>query len=314
MAGALYPALLAAMAGYALWAPTSGLPVRLGVPPAGVPAALALTGIAFFYALIAVLERVHPYRREWRRSHDDVGADTMHLLLTGPACGAFFEAVVRGGAASLGTALAVRLGGPLWPSDAPVIAQLFLAVLIAELGHYAFHRLSHEHPLVWRLHATHHSARRLYWLNASRFHPLDILALLVFQGAPLLVLGIDAQAFLSYGLFAAVYGQLQHANVALPTSRTVDWVFSTPGVHRWHHSTDPLVGNHNYGAILSLWDHVFASFFRPPDRSFAGPVGIGDMPGFPTRYLGQLVSPLRWRTLEAAPAPAAAALVRRPHP
>ena len=31
----------------------------------------------------------------------------------------------------------------------------------------------HTHPVLWRLHATHHSSLHLYWLSASRFHPFD---------------------------------------------------------------------------------------------------------------------------------------------
>ena len=34
--------------------------------------------------------------------------------------------------------------------------------------------MMHEVPWLWRFHATHHSAPRLYWLNAGRFHPLDL--------------------------------------------------------------------------------------------------------------------------------------------
>ncbi len=245
-----------------------------------------------------MLERVRPYRRDWWRSHDDVGADTLHLLVTGPTSAAFFEAAVRGTAATAGTFLAGRLGGPLWPAHAPMLVQLCLAVLVAEFGHYAFHRLSHEHPLVWRLHATHHSARRLYWLNATRFHPLDLVALITCQSVPLLLLGIDPRAYVSYSLFASVYGQLQHCNVVAPTGRVLDWVFSTPGIHRWHHSTDLREGNHNYGAILSLWDHVFGSYFRPHDRDFDGVVGIAAMPAFPSHYLGQLLSPVRWQSIQ----------------
>ncbi len=46
-------------------------------------------------------------------------------------------------------------------------------MIVSEFGSYWAHRLMHERPLLWRLHAVHHSAERLYWLNAGRFHPLD---------------------------------------------------------------------------------------------------------------------------------------------
>jgi sterol desaturase/sphingolipid hydroxylase (fatty acid hydroxylase superfamily) len=190
--------------------------------------------------------------------------------------------------------LAASLGTNLWPAGAPLVAQIFLAILIAELGHYWFHRVSHERPLVWRLHATHHSSKRLYWGNATRFHPFDLFALISLQSVPLLLLGIPESTFLGYSLFASVYGQLQHANIRLSTPRWLDWVFSSPGLHRWHHSPDPGEGNHNYGAILSSWDLVFGTFFRPCERTFGGKVGLSGLPEFPTRYVAQLASPFRW--------------------
>ena len=39
-------------------------------------------------------------------------------------------------------------------------------------------------PLLWRLHAIHHSPGRLYWLNAGRFHPLDSMLLFVLGMTP----------------------------------------------------------------------------------------------------------------------------------
>ncbi len=100
-----------------------------------------------------------------------------------------------------------------------------------------------------------------------------------------------------YVLFSAVHGQLQHGNIELRT-RALDWLFSTPGLHRFHHSTDTREGNANYGAILIGWDLVFRSFFRPRDRGFEGPVGIAALPAFPQRYFAQLASPFRWSRIE----------------
>ena len=174
-----------------------------------------------------------------------------------------------------------------------------LALVLAELGHYLFHRLSHENPLVWRLHAAHHSAPRLYWLNATRFHVLDLFLIISCESVPLALLGAGQEVLGPYFVFRAVYGQVQHCNVDMPTPRWLDRIFSTPGVHRWHHSTISREGNTNYGAVLCCWDHVFRSFFRP-DAPFAGPVGIGQLPDFPSSYLGQQLSPFRWSAFAGA--------------
>ena len=119
------------------------------------------------------------------------------------------------------------------------------------------------------------------------------------QTLPLFLLGITAQAFFAYAIFAGCYGQLQHGNVALDSGR-LRWLFSTPELHRWHHSIEPREGNANYGAILSTWDWVFGTFFWPRDRAFTGPLGVAGMPRFPGGYGDQLLAPFRWGTLMRA--------------
>lgn len=299
-AAALFPLLVAAMTAFAVRASTLDLATPLGVAPAANPGLLVLLAIAIFYPLVAILERLWPHRPEWNEAHGDVPADALYLLVSSPLAQAVFEATLRGGAVAAAAWLTSRFGFSPWPASWPPLAQLFLAIGVAEFGHYWFHRISHENPWVWRLHATHHSAQRLYWLNATRFHPLDLLALLAFQTVPLILAGATPRAILMYSLFAAVYGQLQHANVQLRTG-PLDWLFATPGLHRFHHSTDPHEGNANYGAILIGWDLVFRSFFRPRGRDFDGPVGIAAMPHFPRGWLAQLASPFRWREI-ATPA------------
>jgi sterol desaturase/sphingolipid hydroxylase (fatty acid hydroxylase superfamily) len=294
---AIYPLLVAAMAAFAIHASTLDLATPLGVAPAVNPSLLLLFGIFLFYPTVALLERLAPYRAEWNHDQGDTRTDALYLLLSGPSASALFEATLRGAAVGAAAWLASRTGLSLWPTAWPAVAQLFLAILVAEFGHYWFHRISHENAWVWRLHATHHSAPRLYWLNATRFHPLDLFSLLVCQTVPLILVGATPRAILMYSLFAAVYGQLQHANVQLRTG-PLDWLFATPGLHRFHHSTDPREGNANYGAILIGWDLVFRSFFRPKGRDFTGPVGIAALPHFPRGWFAQLASPFRWKGIE----------------
>ena len=278
-----FPAYVAVITATALAAPSLRLPEPL----------LFAGAFGVLYAVIAIAERRLPHRREWNEAQGDVGTDVAHLVISGMGTNAVVQATVYGLAFAGAAWLSRRVGAPLWPTQWPLPAQLALALLVAELGHYWFHRLSHENALVWRVHAAHHSAPRLYWLNATRFHPLDLFALITCQTAPLILLGAGPEALLAYGLFTGAYGQLQHCNVAVRTG-PLRFLFATPEIHRWHHSTDPREGNSNYGAVLSGWDLLFGTFFFPPDRAFAGPVGLHDLPGFPRDYLGQLLSPIRW--------------------
>jgi sterol desaturase/sphingolipid hydroxylase (fatty acid hydroxylase superfamily) len=159
------------------------------------------------------------------------------------------------------------------------------------------HRWQHEHDALWRFHATHHSAPRLYFLNAARFHPLD-LGLVYFVGyLPLIALGCPPEVIMLFALFDAVFGMLQHCNVDVRLG-WLNRVFSMAEPHRWHHSRTVREANTNYGSNLIVWDLVFGTFFLPPDREPPLEIGIADMPRFPTTYLAQLASPFRWRTLD----------------
>jgi len=290
----ILPVILAALTLVAVAAPRLTIAESLGISVDAGNFLLLGLEIAAFYPLIAALERILPERAEWNRSHEDVRTDLAHLLFSGSLAQLLFQATLGAATVKAGVWLGTRIGARPWPSHAPIIVQMFLAIWIAEFGHYWFHRLSHENALVWRVHAVHHSARRLYWLNATRFQWFDIFSLISLQSIPLLLLGAGREALLPYTMFAAVYGQLQHMNVRV-RSPWVDWIFSTPALHRWHHSTDPREGNQNYGAILIFWDQLFGTFFRPRRRAFDAEVGIADLPRFPTSYLAQQLSPLRWR-------------------
>ncbi len=289
----LFPLVVTAMGAYALATPSLDLAGPLGLPEAANPGLRPASAIVLFYALIATLERLFPHRPEWNRSHGDVRTDVLHFLFTSSISQSLVAAMVVGPLTLLSIWVASAAGAPFWPTRWPMVAQLGLALVLGELGHYAFHRLSHENPWVWRLHATHHSAPRLYWLNATRFQIFDLALIISCESVPLALLGASADVLVPYFVFRAVYGQLQHCNVDMPTPRWLDWLWSSPNVHRFHHSTDSRVGNHNYGAVLNVWDHVFRSFFRP-DAPFAGPVGIGQLPRFPAGYFAQQLSPFRW--------------------
>ena len=289
---AVFPAFVVAITAAALLAPRLDVGAALGLAADPNQALTFVVVLPVLYALIALAERLLPYRREWNASQGDLRADVGHLVVNGLAASRVAGAATTALGIAAAAWLADHLGMPLWPRRWPMAAQLLLALLVAELGHYWFHRVSHERALLWRVHAPHHSAPRLYWLNATRFHPLDLFGLILCQTAPLIALGADAPVLVAYGLFSGAYGQLQHGNIDVRTG-PLRYVFSTPEVHRWHHSPDPREGNSNYGAVLSCWDLVFGTFFYPRERRFSGPVGLADRPRFPRDYLGQLLSPFR---------------------
>ena len=155
-------------------------------------------------------------------------------------------------------------GGGLnvWPSEFPIAIQLVLALIISELGLYWFHRACHEIPFLWRFHKIHHNPKKLYWFNATRFHYIDVTLLQVCGVVPLLFFGAEAKIIVLVTIFSTVHGYWQHVN-AKQDQGILNYFFSGPELHRWHHNIEPEIANHNYGNNLIIWDHVFKTFYWP---------------------------------------------------
>ncbi len=252
------------------------------------------------FAVVLLCERVMPHTPVWNGRDGQLWND-LTLTFVGSALPAeLLRPVLVLGLAGAAGWVARHTGGGVWPHAWPLAAQVILAMFIADFGGYWAHRLAHEVPLLWRFHAVHHSAPRLYAINTGRFHPVDTLEshimwfpLLILAGAPELVLYWLAMVYNYIGL-------LSHCNIAMHLG-PLNFLFNTPGVHRWHHSRRPEEGNRNYGENVMLFDLLFGTFHCPADRR--PPVNVGiDWP-MPPGLWGQLLVPARWRQIEAAGGP-----------
>jgi sterol desaturase/sphingolipid hydroxylase (fatty acid hydroxylase superfamily) len=282
-----FPILIGATVGGAIHA------IGRGVDPNAVTGGMILGG----FTLLAVCERLVPWHRSWLRSHGDLRTDIGLAVLNGAWGGLLTPALLAAVAVS-GAALSARLGIGVWPTTWPLLGQLALALVIAELLEYTFHRMMHEVPWLWRFHATHHSAPRLYWLNAARFHPIDLFLVGTVKMIPLALLGAGLPIFALVNLFSAIHGAYQHANVPVRIG-PLNWLFSMTELHRWHHSKRIEEANHNYGGNLIVWDVVFGTRFLPEDRDPPESIGIDALPRFPMGFWANLLSPFRWKRVVA---------------
>lgn len=238
--------------------------------------------------IIALLERLMPFEDQWlRRDHETLN-DIAHTLLNK---GGVQIAAALGATAPMAIATVAHpvISGPLhiWPDSWPLFAQVAVGLIIAEFGLYVAHRAAHEILSLWRFHALHHSVERLWVVNTGRFHFIDSLFKIALSQIPLYLMGAPLPVFLWIGAVTAFIGLLTHCNIDVRTG-PLDLVFSTPGLHRWHHSRVLAEGNTNYGENLVLWDQVFGTYFNPARRP---PADIGISGRIATGFVPQLIQP-----------------------
>ena len=247
-----------------------------------------LAAVLFGFVAIAILERLLPYRRDWLQGHGDLRTDLLNLLVNNGLIEKLMAtglAIVLAGGSDW---LSARLGFSSWPHHWPLLAQLLLMAVLAEFGSYWYHYMAHKTPWLWRFHAVHHSPHRLYFLNAPRFHPVDRGLSYLFEIAPFVLLGTNAECFALFFAYNAIVGLLQHCNIDLRLG-PLNYLFSLAELHRWHHSKRIEESDTNFGSNLIIWDLVFGTYFHPRDRHVAE-IGVLN-PDYPETYLGQVAAP-----------------------
>ncbi|MEB3294133.1 MAG: sterol desaturase family protein [Synechococcales bacterium] len=171
----------------------------------------------------------------------------------------------------------------------PIVAQLFVAIIIADLGYYSAHRLLHSNRWLWHFHAIHHSIKDMDWLAAVRVHPMDQLLAKMLQVVPLYWLGFSTETLILYFGFSAAIAFFIHSNIQLKAG-IFKWLIATPEFHHWHHANMPGVRNCNMAAQLPVIDLIFGTLYMP-QNSMPTAYGISDP--VPSSYHRQLVYPFQ---------------------
>ena len=148
----------------------------------------------------------------------------------------------------------------------PATGWAFLITfLVADFAYYWYHRFSHEIPILWTMHHTHHSSP---WMNLTTAVRLNWIANFVapFFFAPLILLGLSAEwvtASLALGL---LYQFFLHTE-AIPR---LGWfegkLLNTPSAHRVHHGSNEPYIDKNYAGALIVWDRMFGTYASETEK------------------------------------------------
>jgi sterol desaturase/sphingolipid hydroxylase (fatty acid hydroxylase superfamily) len=170
------------------------------------------------------------------------------------------------------------------------LASFVIVLLSIDFLEYAFHRLQHTWPILWKLHSLHHSAVDFNVTITLRHHWLEVLIKgcllyplvgVLFKVEPWIV-GASS-AVLMFGNYFA------HLNLRVDLGRYVTWV-NNPQYHRLHHSIRAEHLNHNFALLLPMWDHVFGTRWVPAKHEWPA-TGLDDGTQ-PSSLLGAFSWPL----------------------
>jgi sterol desaturase/sphingolipid hydroxylase (fatty acid hydroxylase superfamily) len=176
--------------------------------------------------------------------------------------------------------------GDTWPAWAGVIFYLVLRDALE----YFYHRAQHAIPLLWSVHAMHHSDPNMSALTTNRHFWGDqlIKAVTIWPLAALVI----APTPIMIGMFtlASFWHFVVHARLRISFG-PLSWLLNSPAYHRRHHSSLPEHYNSNYSALFPIFDVLCGSYNRPDGWPPTGldrePETLLDLLAWPVRSEGE---------------------------
>jgi sterol desaturase/sphingolipid hydroxylase (fatty acid hydroxylase superfamily) len=231
-----------------------------------------LIGFSLAIAAALVLQRLSPHSGRAGSTRVNGGLWLTNALITGTICGACVCAAAQWAAA--------RQTGLLYATAAPVWLAVPASILFLDLVSYAWHRANHVVPFLWRWHQVHHSDTSFTVTTSLRFHPGELVLSLPLRLLAVVLLGVPVLAVVVFEVAFTLANSLEHGDIDLPPrlEKSVQRIFVTPALHRWHHTVVTPDRDRNFATIFSFWDRLFGSYAASDSRTSVR-TGI---PGWPS--------------------------------
>ena len=141
-------------------------------------------------------------------------------------------------------------------------ANIILSILVMDFFMYWWHRFNHTKKYLWYFHSFHHKDEKMNTTTALRFHSIELLLSAFFKGLFFILAGFSFLPILVYEILFFTVVLIHHSNINI--SKRFDFlyrrVFSSPMMHRIHHSNKQQETDSNYGSVFSWWDRLFATY------------------------------------------------------
>lgn len=141
----------------------------------------------------------------------------------------------------------------------PLWLNALIGFLLIDFLYYWLHRVHHQFGWLWRLHRLHHSDTKVDSFTTLLHHPLEGVSSFFILISAYVLFDIPVPVIVAYGFVHTMHAPLTHFSIYVPEriNKWLSLVLVTPNFHKVHHSMDFAESNSNYGAILTIWDHLF---------------------------------------------------------
>ncbi len=151
--------------------------------------------------------------------------------------------------------------------------NIISTIIIMDFAMYWWHRFNHTLNIFWRFHKFHHKDEKMNTTTALRFHSIELLFSTLFKAVFFLFMGFSFFPILIYEIifFIAVVVHHSNININLNFDMLYRKIFSSPLMHRIHHSNIKKETDTNYGSVFSFWDRLFNTY----KKAAAGEIVFG---------------------------------------
>ena len=153
-------------------------------------------------------------------------------------------------------------------SDVPAFIIL---LFVMEFLVYWIHRIFHKVPLLWKIHAVHHTDTEIDVTTSHRHHPFEPMINAVILTPIVLALGAPFIVIALYNLTHTAISLFSHSNIVLPEKldKILRLFVITPDFHRMHHSSDKKFTNSNYSSVIPWFDYLFKTYTHKPYKDIS---------------------------------------------
>ena len=147
-----------------------------------------------------------------------------------------------------------------WRADQGVY-WLVVDLIILDFWIYWWHRANHTIPFLMRFHQVHHLDRHLDTTTALRFHFGEVFLSALVRCLVIIAFSIPFFHIVVFETLVLILPIFHHANIRLPAKidHMLSKVIVTPSWHFVHHHAVRADTDSHYGVTLTLWDRLFKS-------------------------------------------------------